>query len=87
VLPGTDFRDGHNLSWASEDGDLVVLTEKQSRKHPQSVQGKPADTDLSASSVTNADLAVLIAALKQTTEALQGQNRRIDEQNQRLERL
>ncbi|MCI84100.1 hypothetical protein A2U01_0105376, partial [Trifolium medium] len=34
-----------------------------------------------------AELAALIAALKQTTEALQGQNRRMDEQNMRLDRL
>ncbi|PNX69561.1 hypothetical protein L195_g056784, partial [Trifolium pratense] len=87
ALPETDSRDGQDLSWASEDGDLVVLTEKQLGKQPQSAQGKTADTDLSTASVTNADLAALVAALKQTTEALQGQNRRMDEQNKRLERL
>ncbi|PNX58521.1 hypothetical protein L195_g059233, partial [Trifolium pratense] len=87
VLPETDSRDGQDLSWAFEDGDLIVLTEKQSGKQPQSVQGKTADTDMSTASVTNADLAALVAALKQTTEALQGQNRKIDEQNKRLERL
>ncbi|PNX98760.1 hypothetical protein L195_g022017 [Trifolium pratense] len=34
ILPEIDSRDGHDISWASEDGDLVVLTEKQSGKHP-----------------------------------------------------
>ncbi|MCI97542.1 hypothetical protein A2U01_0118843, partial [Trifolium medium] len=66
------------------DGDLVVLTEKQEGKRPPSEQQrKSAETDLSTASVTNAELAALIAALKQTTEALQGQNRRMDEQNRR----
>ncbi|MCI62068.1 hypothetical protein A2U01_0083325, partial [Trifolium medium] len=32
LLPETDSRDGQDVSWASEDGDLVVLTEKQSGK-------------------------------------------------------
>ncbi|MCI83530.1 hypothetical protein A2U01_0104806, partial [Trifolium medium] len=27
VLPETESRDGQDVSWASEDGDLVVLTE------------------------------------------------------------
>ncbi|CAJ2667015.1 unnamed protein product [Trifolium pratense] len=87
ALPESDPRDGQATSWTSEDGDLVVLTEKQAGKRPQSEQGKSAETDLSAASVTNAELAALIAALKQTTEALQGQNRRMDEQNLRLDRL
>ncbi|CAJ2647353.1 unnamed protein product [Trifolium pratense] len=87
ALPESDPRDGQEISWTSEDGDLVVLTEKQAGKRPQSEQGKSAETDLSAASVTNAELASLIAALKQTTEALQGQNRRLDEQNARLDRL
>ncbi|CAJ2629809.1 unnamed protein product [Trifolium pratense] len=87
ALPESDPRDGQEVSWTSEDGDLVVLTEKQAGKRPQSEQGKSAETDLSAASVTNAELASLIAALKQTTEALQGQNRRMDEQNARLDRL
>ncbi|CAJ2628951.1 unnamed protein product [Trifolium pratense] len=87
ALPESDPRDGQETSWTSEDGDLVVLTEKQAGKRPQSEQGKSAETDLSAASVTNAELASLIAALKQTTEALQGQNRRMDEQNARLDRL
>ncbi|CAJ2647628.1 unnamed protein product [Trifolium pratense] len=87
ALPESDPRDGQETSWTSEDGDLVVLTEKQAGKPPQSEQGKSAETDLSAASVTNAELATLIAALKQTTEALQGQNRRMDEQNLRLDRL
>ncbi|CAJ2656849.1 unnamed protein product [Trifolium pratense] len=87
ALPESDPRDGQETSWTSEDGDLVVLTEKQAGKRPQSEQGKSAETDLSAASVTNAELATLIAALKQTTEALQGQNRRMDEQNLRLDRL
>ncbi|CAJ2652269.1 unnamed protein product [Trifolium pratense] len=87
ALPESDPRDGQEISWTSEDGDLVVLTEKQAGKRPQSEQGKSAETDLSAASVTNAELASLIAALKQTTEALQGQNRRMDEQNARLDRL
>ncbi|CAJ2675664.1 unnamed protein product [Trifolium pratense] len=87
ALPESDPRDGQATSWTSEDDDLVVLTEKQTGKRPQSEQGKSADTDLSAASVTNAELAALIAALKQTTEALQGQNRRMDEQNMRLDRL
>ncbi|CAJ2645078.1 unnamed protein product [Trifolium pratense] len=87
ALPQSDPRDGQETSWTSEDGDLVVLTEKQTGKRPQSEQGKSAETDLSAASVTNAELAALIAALKQTTEALQGQNRRMDEQNMRLDRL
>ncbi|CAJ2652108.1 unnamed protein product [Trifolium pratense] len=87
ALPESDPRDGQETSWTSEDGDLVVLTEKQAGKRPQSEQGKSAETDLSAASVTNAELAALIAALKQTTEVLQGQNRRMDEQNLRLDRL
>ncbi|CAJ2668337.1 unnamed protein product [Trifolium pratense] len=87
ALPESDPRDGQETSWTSEDGDLVVLTEKQAGKRPQSEQGKSAETDLSTASVTNAELAALIAALKQTTEALQGQNRRMDEQNLRLDRL
>ncbi|CAJ2644644.1 unnamed protein product [Trifolium pratense] len=87
ALPESDPRDGQETSWTSEDGDLVVLTEKQAGKRPQSEQGKSAETDLSTASVTNAELAALIAALKQTTEALQGQNRRMDEQNMRLDRL
>ncbi|CAJ2651997.1 unnamed protein product [Trifolium pratense] len=87
ALPESDPRDGQATSWTSEDGDLVVLTEKQAGKRLQSEQGKSAETDLSAASVTNAELAALIAALKQTTEALQGQNRRMDEQNLRLDRL
>ncbi|CAJ2643857.1 unnamed protein product [Trifolium pratense] len=87
ALPESDPRDGQEISWTSEDGDLVVLTEKQAGKRPQSEQGKSAETDLSAASVTNVELASLIAALKQTTEALQGQNRRMDEQNARLDRL
>ncbi|CAJ2669084.1 unnamed protein product [Trifolium pratense] len=87
ALPESDPRDGQATSWTSEDGDLVVLTEKQAGKRSQSEQGKSAETDLSAASVTNAELAALIAALKQTTEALQGQNRRMDEQNLRLDRL
>ncbi|CAJ2669315.1 unnamed protein product [Trifolium pratense] len=87
ALPESDPRDGQETSWTSEDGDLVVLTEKQTGKRPQSEQGKSAETDLSAASVTNVELAALIAALKQTTEALQGQNRRLDEQNARLDRL
>ncbi|CAJ2632149.1 unnamed protein product [Trifolium pratense] len=87
ALPESDPRDGQATSWTSEDGDLVVLTEKQAGKRSQSEQGKSAETDLSAASVTNAELAALIAALKQTTEALQGQNRRMDEQNMRLDRL
>ncbi|CAJ2645848.1 unnamed protein product [Trifolium pratense] len=87
ALPESDPRDGQETSWTSEDGDLVVLTEKQAGKRPQSEQGKSAKTDLSTASVTNAELAALIAALKQTTEALQGQNRRMDEQNLRLDRL
>ncbi|CAJ2673127.1 unnamed protein product [Trifolium pratense] len=87
ALPESDPRDGQATSWTSEDGDLVVLTERQAGKRPQSEQGKSAETDLSAASVTNAELAALIAALKQTTEALQGQNRRMDEQNLRLDRL
>ncbi|CAJ2674684.1 unnamed protein product [Trifolium pratense] len=87
ALPESDPRDGQEVSWTSEDGDLGVLTEKQAGKRPQSEQGKSAETDLSAASVTNAELASLIAALKQTTEALQGQNRRLDEQNTRLDRL
>ncbi|CAJ2667150.1 unnamed protein product [Trifolium pratense] len=87
ALPESDPRDGQATSWTSEDGDLVVLTEKQAGKRTQSEQGKSAETDLSAASVTNAELAALIAALKQTTEALQGQNRRMDEQNLRLDRL
>ncbi|CAJ2659678.1 unnamed protein product [Trifolium pratense] len=87
ALPESDPRDGQETSWTSEDGDLVVLTEKQAGKRPQSEQGRSAETDLSTASVTNAELAALIAALKQTTEALQGQNRRMDEQNMRLDRL
>ncbi|CAJ2673122.1 unnamed protein product [Trifolium pratense] len=87
ALPESDPRDGQETSWTSEDGDLVVLTEKQAGKRPQSEQGKSAETDLSTASVTNAELAALIAALKQTTEVLQGQNRRMDEQNLRLDRL
>ncbi|CAJ2653881.1 unnamed protein product [Trifolium pratense] len=87
ALPESDPRDGHATSWTSEDGDLVVLTEKQAGKRTQSEQGKSAETDLSTALVTNAELAALIAALKQTTEALQGQNRRMDEQNMRLDRL
>ncbi|PNX96142.1 hypothetical protein L195_g019344, partial [Trifolium pratense] len=50
VLPETDSRDGQDLSWASEDDRLVVLTKKQSGKQPQSVQGKTADTDMSTTS-------------------------------------
>ncbi|CAJ2636800.1 unnamed protein product [Trifolium pratense] len=87
ALPESDSRDGQETSWTSEDGDLVVLTKKQAGKRPQPEQGKSAETDLSAASVTNAELAALIAALKQTTEVLQGQNRRMDEQNLRLDRL
>ncbi|MCI97936.1 hypothetical protein A2U01_0119237, partial [Trifolium medium] len=32
ALLETDPRDGQDLSWTSEDGDLVVLTEKQAGK-------------------------------------------------------
>ncbi|MCI00293.1 hypothetical protein A2U01_0021310, partial [Trifolium medium] len=37
--------------------------------------------------VTNADIAALLAALKQTTESLQKQNQRLDAQNLRLDAL
>ncbi|MCI43726.1 hypothetical protein A2U01_0064964, partial [Trifolium medium] len=60
-----------------EDINTTVHTSPRraalSGKHLQSGQGKPTDTDLSTSSITNADLAAILAALKQTTDALQGQ--------------
>ncbi|MCI38265.1 hypothetical protein A2U01_0059493, partial [Trifolium medium] len=37
--------------------------------------------------VTNADIAAVLAALKQTTEALQRQNQRLDAQNLKLDAL
>ncbi|MCI98227.1 hypothetical protein A2U01_0119530, partial [Trifolium medium] len=65
----------------SEDGDVPVLTERQSGKRPQGMQEISVDTAQPTTSITNADLAAVIATLKQTTEALQSQSRRLDEQN------
>ncbi|MCI56653.1 hypothetical protein A2U01_0077904, partial [Trifolium medium] len=45
------------------------------------------DTAQPTTSVTNAYLAAVITVLKQTTEALQSQSRRLDEQNLRLDAL
>ncbi|MCI44954.1 hypothetical protein A2U01_0066193, partial [Trifolium medium] len=66
---------------------VPVLTERPSGKRPQGTQEISVDTAQPTTSVTNADLAVVIAALKQTTEALQSQSRRLDEQNLRLDAL
>ncbi|MCI49125.1 hypothetical protein A2U01_0070368, partial [Trifolium medium] len=45
------------------------------------------DTAQPTTSVTNADLAAVIAAFKQIIEALQSQSRRLDEQNLILDAL
>ncbi|MCI77147.1 hypothetical protein A2U01_0098417, partial [Trifolium medium] len=71
VAPETDPRDGQETSWTSEDDDALVLTERQSGKRPQGTQEISVDTAQPTASVANADLAAVIAALKQTTEALQ----------------
>ncbi|MCH84789.1 hypothetical protein A2U01_0005625 [Trifolium medium] len=87
LVPETDPRDGRETSFSSEDGDVPVLTERQSGKHPQMTQEISVDTAQPTTSVTNTELAAVIAALKQTTEALQSQSCRLDEQNLRLEAL
>ncbi|MCI42905.1 hypothetical protein A2U01_0064142, partial [Trifolium medium] len=80
-------RDGQETSWTSEDGDVPVLTERKSGKRPQGTQEISVNTAQPTTSVTNTDLVAVIVALKQTTEALQSQSRRIDEQNLRLDAL
>ncbi|MCI71701.1 hypothetical protein A2U01_0092964, partial [Trifolium medium] len=62
VTPETDPRDGQETSWTFEDGDVPVLTERQSGKRPQGTQEILVDTAQPTTSVTNADLAAVIAA-------------------------
>ncbi|PNX69768.1 hypothetical protein L195_g064584, partial [Trifolium pratense] len=67
-----------------DEEDVEVLTERRMGKRPQPTQEIPVDTAGQVTTLANSDIAALIAALKQTTESVQAQGRRLDEQNNRL---
>ncbi|MCI37725.1 hypothetical protein A2U01_0058951, partial [Trifolium medium] len=67
-VPESDPRDGFEASLSSEDDeDLQILSERQIGKRPQNTQEIPVDNAQHILPVTNADIAALLAALKQTT--------------------
>ncbi|PNX63620.1 hypothetical protein L195_g061721, partial [Trifolium pratense] len=80
----SDIRDGRETSVSSEEEDVEVLTDRRTGKRPQPTQEILVDNAGQVTTLANSDIAALIAALKQTTESVQAQGRRLDEQNNRL---
>ncbi|PNX63739.1 hypothetical protein L195_g061778, partial [Trifolium pratense] len=85
--PETDSRDGRETSVSSDEEDVEALTERRTGKRPQFKQETPADNAGQPATLANSEIAALIAALKQTTEAMQAQGRRLDEQSERIAAL
>ncbi|CAJ2627752.1 unnamed protein product [Trifolium pratense] len=85
--PETDSRDGRETSLSSDEEDVEILTDRQMGKRPQLKQEAPANNAEQPAALANSEVAALIAALKQTTEAMQAQNRRLDEQSERIAAL
>ncbi|CAJ2663183.1 unnamed protein product [Trifolium pratense] len=85
--PETDSRDGRETSLSSDEEDVEILTDRQMGKRPQLKQEAPANNAEQPAVLANSEVAALIAALKQTTEAMQAQNRRLDEQSERIAAL
>ncbi|PNX66431.1 hypothetical protein L195_g055090, partial [Trifolium pratense] len=81
--PESDPRDGRETSISSDEEDVEVLTERRTGKCPQLKQEIPVDNAGQVTTLANSE----IAALKQTTESVQAQGRRLDEQNERLAAL
>ncbi|CAJ2673582.1 unnamed protein product [Trifolium pratense] len=85
--PETDSRDGREASLSSDEEDVEILTDRRMGKRPQLKQEAPANNAEQPAVLANSEVAALIAALKQTTEAMQAQNRRLDEQSERIAAL
>ncbi|CAJ2677241.1 unnamed protein product [Trifolium pratense] len=85
--PETDSRDGREASLSSDEEDVEILTDRRMGKRPQLKQEAPANNAEQPTVLANSEVAALIAALKQTTEAMQAQNRRLDEQSERIAAL
>ncbi|CAJ2665346.1 unnamed protein product [Trifolium pratense] len=85
--PETDPRDGRETSLSSDEEDVEALTDRRLGKRLQFKQEAPANNAEQPAVLANSEIAALIAALKQTTEAMQAQNRRLDEQSERIAAL
>ncbi|PNX59040.1 hypothetical protein L195_g059487, partial [Trifolium pratense] len=85
--PESDPRDGRETSVSSDEEDVEVLTERQTGKRPQLKQETPANNAGQVVTLSNSEITALIAALKQTTESMQAQGRRLDEQSERIAAL
>ncbi|CAJ2656001.1 unnamed protein product [Trifolium pratense] len=85
--PETDPRDGRETSLSSDEEDVEALTDRRLGKRLQFKQEAPANNAEQPTVLANSEIAALIAALKQTTEAMQAQNRRLDEQSERIAAL
>ncbi|CAJ2646924.1 unnamed protein product [Trifolium pratense] len=85
--PESDSRDRRETSLSSDEEDVEVATDRRTGKRPQFKQETPANNAGQPTTLANSEIAALIAALKQTTEAMQAQGRRLDEQSERITAL
>ncbi|CAJ2662458.1 unnamed protein product [Trifolium pratense] len=85
--PEADSRDGRETSLSSDEEDVEVLTDRRMGKRPQFKQETPANNAGQRATLANSEITALIAALKQTMEAMQAQGRRLDEQSERIAAL
>ncbi|PNX70896.1 hypothetical protein L195_g057852, partial [Trifolium pratense] len=67
--PESDPRDGRETSVSSDEEDVEVLTKRRTGKRPQFKQETPVNNTEQPATLANSEIAALIAALKQTTEA------------------